>query len=528
MTTLTRNRDLPAFVRNPDPPWAPGCAERAEHCAIDSNLSVLEVRTSKAAQVPGCPLGSLTFFAMHPTVLSNTNQLLGADAFGVASRVLEAELRQVATQTGQCAGDPVAGIVNTNEGDMAPRWTSSTVEQTITVGGALAAEVRAATSVPEAAAGFDANPPIAGRYVEAALGASAFGMQGGAATCPEPELGMFGAFGGSDHPTFIEPFEGQSDPRDPFRHDCQAPKRAFFPLARRASRGKQAFPTIVPFAVSRIGQVAIAFVPAEMTIAAGREVKRAVEHALASAPDREFDAAGRPQPIHAIVGGLTNGYIQYVTTEAEYDVQGYEGTSNLFGKRSSTLIANIAGALAARLYDDQTALPRDVDTAHDYEYWTGPARHRLPDGSGESTLDELGTQRHPIAFCSIPGARPAAVCFLWTDGAPGVVPSSSPGWISVTGEGAAGGPPKLLLDDRGIEFRTRIHRPYGDAWIWSTLVQPSQLGPGRSLTWWDYDLDAPFRIRIAAGTKYEIASAKFRAAALPGMCSAELQRICGI
>ncbi|HLK41580.1 MAG TPA: neutral/alkaline non-lysosomal ceramidase N-terminal domain-containing protein, partial [Polyangiaceae bacterium] len=125
--TLTRNRDIAAFVRNREPPWAANCPERSELCAIDPDLSVLELRDAATPASP-CPLGALVFFAMHPTVLPNTNQLLGADAFGVASRALEERLRLAGKDATDCPRDPLAGIVNTNEGDVVSRFVSASVE----------------------------------------------------------------------------------------------------------------------------------------------------------------------------------------------------------------------------------------------------------------------------------------------------------------------------------------------------------------------------------------------------------------
>lgn len=508
--SLTRNRDIQAFVRNPSPPWAPGCSDRSELCAIDPNLSVLEVDAVGPGGAQRCPLGSLTFFAMHPTVLPNTTQQLGADVFGVASRSLELAMREGTPPT--CGnGDPLAGIVNTNEGDIVPRWVNGSVEEAISVGVALAGEVKRvqAQSVTQ----FRDLSSLAMRYTEVDLRNNGFGMPPGLHTCSDPDLGVYGSMGATDHRTFLFPVLGDDDTRDTTRTDCQKPKTSFPWYARGESSGPKAFPTVLPFAVARIDDHAITFVPAELTVAAGQGVNAAVRNALGN----EVKAA--------VVAGLANSYIQYVATRAEYEVQGYEGASTLFGPASAELMANVAGALAKRL-DSDAPLPFDIDQAHGHEYFASPVRERLPRGASDPSLLELAGQRNPVELCAIRGSRPPAVCFFWTDGAPGVVPIENPTWISVARSDGS-----VVLDDRGVEFLTRIHRPYGDAWLWSTLVRPETLDPARPVDWSTLGGGQTLTIRVAspAGTK-RIQSETFTASSLEKLapCSSGVQRLCGL
>lgn len=524
---LTRNRDIAAFIRNASPPWALNCPDRSELCAIDPELSVLEMNTTG----PGgavCPIGSLTFFAMHPTVLPNTNQLFGADAFGVASRALEERLAGQA-RLGNCPPDPLAGIVNTNEGDISARFSSGTVEEAVAIGSALAGEAAAAiASSNEADMKFDPIPALAARYVEADLRSSTFGLKGAPPTCDQPEQGIVGALGAADHPTFLNALRGDLDPRDPLRNDCQAPKRAFFPVVAQEAKGPRALPTVVPFAVVRIGDEVVTFIPAELTLAAGARVKDTVRRSL---------EADHPS-LHYVIAGLSNGYILYATTPEEYDVQGYEGTCTLFGPQTAPLIARIAGALARRLYDSTATLPNHVDEAYGHQYFVGPERHRLPQGTGDPTLQDLGSQRAPVTLCSMAGARPAAVCFIWADGAPGVVPSMNGPWIGLVkssqprGTSANASSEALLIgdhrvDDRGVEFRTRVQRPSGDAWLWSTVFRPTHLTSPPPPDWADFDGAGPVSIRVDLGTSYELESDEFTSTVLPPPCSVGFERLCG-
>jgi neutral ceramidase len=508
--TLTRNRDIQAFVRNPDPPWAPGCTERSELCAIDPNLSVLEVQAVGPGGAPGCTLGSLTFFAMHPTVLPNTTQLLGADAFGVASRSLELSMREGAAPG--CNGDPLAGIVNTNEGDIVPRWVNGSVEEAISTGVTLAKEVKRV--LRDSSTKFLPASSVAMRYAEVDMRNNGFRLPQGRHTCKEPDLGVYSSMGATDHRTFLFSALGDEDPRDRARADCQAPKTSFPWYARGESSGPAAFPTVLPFAVTRIDDHAITFVPAELTLAAGHEVDAAVRGALGSTVST------------AVVAGLANEYIQYVASRAEYDVQGYEGASTLFGPASAELIAKIASALATRLDRSDEPLPFDVDEAHGHEYFASPVRDRLPRGAGDPSLKELDGERNAIELCAVRESRPPAVCFFWTDGAPGVVPIERPGWISVVRKDGT-----VVLDDRGVEFLTRIHRPFGDAWLWSTLVRPATLDPERPVDWATLGAGQTLSVRVASpdGTR-QIRSAAFTATSLRQLpaCSSGKQRLCGL
>ena len=75
----------------------------------------------------------------------------------------------------------------------------------------------------------------------------------------------------------------------------------------------------------RLGQLAIAVVPTELTTMAGRRLRNAVRTRLV--------AAGVLDAEHGVVvaAGLANGYADYTTTYEEYQQQRYEGGSTIFG-----------------------------------------------------------------------------------------------------------------------------------------------------------------------------------------------------
>ena len=93
-------------------------------------------------------------------------------------------------------------------------------------------------------------------------------------------------------------------------------------------------PHVVPCQLIRIGQVALAGVPAEFTSTAGRRLKADVRSALGS------------EIRHAAIFGFANAYSGYVTTPEEYDAQHYEGASTLYGPHTLDAYRQVFSDLA--------------------------------------------------------------------------------------------------------------------------------------------------------------------------------------
>lgn len=77
-------------------------------------------------------------------------------------------------------------------------------------------------------------------------------------------------------------------------------------------------PSTLPFQEFKIGNVIVAAVPFELTTMSGRRIKDTIHHAGA-----END--------HVVISALSNAYVQYITTNEEYQLQRYEGASTIFG-----------------------------------------------------------------------------------------------------------------------------------------------------------------------------------------------------
>jgi neutral ceramidase len=112
--------------------------------------------------------------------------------------------------------------------------------------------------------------------------------------------------------------------------DIRAP--SFFTLSKAERAGhdpkpitmvaRGLVPSELPLQLMRIGDLAIAGVPGELTTMAGRRLRAALE--------AEYGLRGSPVG-SVVISGYANAYSQYITTPEEYAMQHYEGASTLFG-----------------------------------------------------------------------------------------------------------------------------------------------------------------------------------------------------
>ncbi|PKL76136.1 MAG: hypothetical protein CVV27_11825 [Candidatus Melainabacteria bacterium HGW-Melainabacteria-1] len=97
-------------------------------------------------------------------------------------------------------------------------------------------------------------------------------------------------------------------------------------------------PQILPIQIVRIGELALATFPGEVTTTGARRLRAAVTEALAPAGVR-----------HSWVCSYANAYFGYATTPEEYELQNYEGGHTVFGRWTlpafQTLYRRIASAM---------------------------------------------------------------------------------------------------------------------------------------------------------------------------------------
>lgn len=544
---VARNRNMAAYSLN-DPPFShsegmPPSLPRDQQ-AVDPVVRTLEIEgLPNAVHSAPSPIGWLTFLAVHPTVLKHTNHLLCADLFGVVSRSVEGELRRIAATAGDRLADPLHGIINTNEGDQAVVAPSRSIAEAVRIGVEIGEKLlRTHAAVPDSE--WQPRMVLGTRYLEVDLPGHRL-LQSGQQLAATPELGVTAPFGASDNPTSIPLDPRPIQPTDPHRADFQAPKRALLGPFQKLFVNRKTFPTRVPLSLIRINETWISFAPAELTITAGNRINDAVRKVADTAGNNVGEPASARRavrPSDAVVGGLANGYLQYITTCEEYQLQGYEAASNLYGGNTAALMVEQFRLLAESMKgkdisDSIPAYPRlEEVTAIGYEL--GPERQRLPVGDGEPAIGEIAAERKPLFTCQVKGQSPPAICFGWLDGAPGVLPLNPGPWISLDRDDssdstvASCGPLSRQLghtschptavDDRGIAFRTRVHSQHGKVWMWTTLFA------GASSDWDAIAASGKVRIRARQiDPRLSVRSEAFEVGGKLAGCTTEQMRACG-
>ena len=109
-------------------------------------------------------------------------------------------------------------------------------------------------------------------------------------------------------------------------------------------------PRDVPIGVYRIGKFTMATIPGECTTVLGHRIKKSIRDGLQSHPDN---------PI--VITSLTNEYLSYFTTPAEYSAQHYEGASTMYGFKSGNLLQEKLAQLSTKNEDIQLSYQKMIE-----------------------------------------------------------------------------------------------------------------------------------------------------------------------
>ena len=309
-------RSLPAYLQNPE-------AERAryEH-DTDRQMTLL-----KFVQDDGTT-SVLNWFAVHPTALTYDSKFVSGDHKGHAA--LEMERRLSAENSGQPL---VAAFANSNCGDVTANLN---LDNTGPGKNDLdSARIIGQRQLDTALSLFDSvSKPLSGR-VDARITAvdmndvevsDAFTGAGPQKTCPAARGYSFAAGStedGGGNPVFVEGMLMQDPIIDQLVQDalgtkppseevlaCHAPK----PILWTETRDP------MPIGVATIGQLALVFIPGEITTMAGRRMRETVRNVLGDRSE------------HVVIAAYSNDHSGYITTPEEYDAQQYEGGHTVYGK----------------------------------------------------------------------------------------------------------------------------------------------------------------------------------------------------
>lgn len=384
----TRNRSYQAFLRD-KPEWTPPAPVPPgldpTHRAVNPLWTLLRIdQRGRGTDSAYRPAGALSVFALHGTADPAQNELLDAGIHGIIERGLE---RHVDSLSGRGRGGGGGGaayhlVANGAEGDVSPDWPAQSrcgapvLRPVVGPGGprtppppwewrdpspawmglCLSAARRYVNTAGDslaarAAALFDSLGPSLRSDLRVGVAFRTLRLKGDPRLCPYPEAGSSTVGGAADGRTRLYGWHlfgifplgleegGYAIRSNP--HDCQREKRvAMGWVQRKLIVGEHGLPEAAQLSVVRLGDLLLGVVPAEVTTRAGALMERAIA-------DSARASGLTPRAVTMV--GLANGYLQYVTTDAEYGEQTYEGGSTLYGPNSAAVLAEELGKLAGAL-----------------------------------------------------------------------------------------------------------------------------------------------------------------------------------
>ncbi|NXH21027.1 ASAH2 ceramidase, partial [Bucco capensis] len=372
------NRSPFSYLENP-------ASERSRYSSdTDKEMVILKMVDEK-----GQELGLISWFAVHPVSMNNSNHLVNSDNVGYASYLFEQEKNK-----GMLPGEGpfVAAFASSNLGDVSPNTkgpvcvntgeSCNNPQSTCPVGGATMCMAMGpgqdmfestriigqnmylkAKELYEKASQEVRGPlSSAHQWVNMSDVSVELNATHTVKTC-KPALGHSFAAGTIDGVGAFNFTQGSVE-GDPFwdgirdqllgepsneTKTCHEPKPILF------STGEMTWPhpwhpDIVDVQLATIGSLVILAVPGEFTTMSGRRLRDAVQ--------REFEAHGSPG-MDVVIAGLCNVYTHYITTFEEYQAQRYEAASTIYGPHTLSAYLQLYRGLAkAVAMDTIQDLPR--------------------------------------------------------------------------------------------------------------------------------------------------------------------------
>jgi len=362
------NRSPTSYLLNPQP-------ERDSYPDGDTDKDMLLLRFDAA---DGTPLGMLNWFAVHGTSMNNTNTHVSGDNKGYASYLYEKHMNGEGTLPG--SGPFVAAFAQTNLGDVSPNTAgphctdtglpcdvlTSTChgKEALCVGSGPGKDMwesteiigrkqfdKAVTLYKAAETGPLVAGPLDYRHSFVEFGNLSVKLDNGqeVKTCPAA-LGYSFAAGTTDGCGMFDFTQGTKS-TNPFwkmvsgllskptkeQMQCQAPKPILLNLNKITYPYAWEAPSL-PIQIFRLGQLIIAAPPGELTTMAGRRFRNALR-------DKFAPSMKGTEPV-VTIAGLSNSYMQYMTTFEEYQAQRYEAASTLYGPHQLSAFMQEFGRLS--------------------------------------------------------------------------------------------------------------------------------------------------------------------------------------
>ncbi|XP_066205442.1 neutral ceramidase isoform X1 [Saccopteryx leptura] len=368
------NRSPFSYLQNP-------LSERARYSSnTDKEMLVL-----KMVDLNGNDLGAISWFAIHPVSMNNSNHLVNSDNMGYASYLFEQE-KNKGYLPGQ--GPFVAAFASSNLGDVSPNIrgphcintgeSCDNANSTCPTGGATMCVAmgpgqdmldstqiigrtlyqRAKELYALASQELTGTLTSAHQWVNMTDVTILLNSTHGAKTC-KPALGYSfaagtidgsGTFNFTQGTTVSDPFwdtlrdQILGRPSDEIK-ECHKPKPVLVHTGE-LTKPHPWHPDIVDVQMITLGSLAITAVPGEFTTMSGRRLREAVK--------AEFSTYGM-QNMTVVISGLCNVYTHYVTTYEEYQVQRYEAASTIYGPHTLSAYIQLFRVLAKAIATDTVA-----------------------------------------------------------------------------------------------------------------------------------------------------------------------------
>eukprot|EP00074_Homo_sapiens_P078095 XP_011538274.1 neutral ceramidase isoform X4 [Homo sapiens] len=363
------NRSPYSYLQNPQ-------SERARYSSnTDKEMIVL-----KMVDLNGDDLGLISWFAIHPVSMNNSNHLVNSDNVGYASYLLEQE-KNKGYLPGQ--GPFVAAFASSNLGDVSPNIlgprcintgeSCDNANSTCPIGGPsmciakgpgqdmfdstqiIGRAMYQRAKELYASASQEVTGPLASahQWVDMTDVTVWLNSTHASKTC-KPALGYSFAAGTIDGVGGLNFTQGKTE-GDPFWDtirdqilgkpseeikECHKPKPILLHTGE-LSKPHPWHPDIVDVQIITLGSLAITAIPGEFTTMSGRRLREAVQ--------AEFASHGM-QNMTVVISGLCNVYTHYITTYEEYQAQRYEAASTIYGPHTLSayiqLFRNLAKAIA--------------------------------------------------------------------------------------------------------------------------------------------------------------------------------------
>ncbi|XP_049620626.1 neutral ceramidase-like [Suncus etruscus] len=368
------NRSPSSYLRNPE-------SERARYSSdVDKEMVVL-----KMVDLNGNDLGILSWFAIHPVSMNNSNHLVNSDNVGYAAYLLEQEKNKeylpgegpyVAAFASSNLGDVSSNIlgprcINTGESCdnanstcpiggpnmcMAIGPGKNMLDSTQIIGNILYQRVKELSA--SASQELTGHLASAHQWVDMTNITLWVNTSHSIKTC-KPALGYSFAAGATDGVGGLNFSQGMLE-GDPFWEalrdgilgkpseeikECHKPKPILLHTGE-LSKPHPWHPDIVDIQIITLGSLAITAIPGEFTTMSGRRLREAVQE--------EFERNGMKN-MTVVVSGLCNVYTHYITTYEEYQAQRYEAASTIYGPHTLSAYIHQFRILAKALATDTVA-----------------------------------------------------------------------------------------------------------------------------------------------------------------------------